>query len=401
MGDCIAKDVSLDFSIRFIDLVNSLSALRSLAEVNVNTTDEKLLIRDALKALIHNQEMERCSVFLLEDGYLENATGLDWSDCLKDDPDTTKSLTSTANLSQRFRVGEGVIGKAAATRTLQHCRDCSSDSQFLAKGDKLDYLAQGSLISVPIEVSDNLLGILNISHPQVNFFSEWHERLLLVYCGLMGQLITNNRLTNQLEGEVVKRTKKMEEALSQVHEIKDRYRRQSLHDELTGLFNRRYFFPQAESALAISHRYRHSFSVLIVDIDYFKKVNDTHGHQVGDKVLKKVAEKLSASVRDCDILARFGGEEFAIVLPNTNVSEGERFAERLCKDIREMELNITNDPLSISVSIGVSGLNEGSSRSSKVTIDRLLYLADKALYKAKSSGRNQVIVYQTERSSTF
>jgi len=395
MGDCIGKDGSLDFSIRFIDLVNSLSALRSLAAVNVNGTDEQLLIRDALKALIHNQEMESCSVFLLEGEYLENAAGLDWDDYLRDG-----TGNNAAKSSQRFRVGEGVIGKAAATRTLQHCRDCAGDSQFLIKGNKLDHLVQGSLISVPIEVSGNLLGILNISHPQVNFFSEWHERLLMVYCGLMGQLITNNRLMHQLEGEVVKRTKKMEEALSQVHEIKDRYRRQSLHDELTGLFNRRYFFPQAESALAISHRYRHSLSVLIIDIDYFKKVNDTHGHQVGDKVLKKVAEKLSVSVRDCDILARFGGEEFVIVLPNTNISEGEGFAERLCQDIREMELYITDNPLTVSVSIGVTGVNEGGYRSNKVTIDRLLYLADKALYKAKSSGRDQAIVYRTERSST-
>jgi diguanylate cyclase (GGDEF)-like protein len=159
-------------------------------------------------------------------------------------------------------------------------------------------------------------------------------------------------------------------------------------DYLTNLSNRRYFMEQAEMELSRSRRFGKSLSLLMMDIDFFKKVNDKHGHNAGDEVLRKLADVCRQTLRTVDIVGRMGGEEFAIILPETEMVKALEAAERLRESIAQAKVPMESGlSLQFTVSIGVTSqiyLNDN--------IDVLLSQADKALYKAKESGRNKVCV---------
>lgn len=161
-------------------------------------------------------------------------------------------------------------------------------------------------------------------------------------------------------------------------------------DPLTGLANRRHFMAQAEEELSRTHRYGGPLSVLMVDIDHFKRVNDTYGHKTGDLVLRKFADLSRHMLRDIDTIGRIGGEEFAILLPETDGSRGREVAERLRSALAEAELPVEQGlPLRFTVSIGIASL-----AGPGVNIDTLLNQADQALYEAKHAGRNRVRAYE-------
>lgn len=160
---------------------------------------------------------------------------------------------------------------------------------------------------------------------------------------------------------------------------------QARNDFLTGLSNRRYFIEQAETALAISERYARPLSVFMLDIDHFKKINDTYGHQVGDEVLRHLSEIMQEVLREVDIIGRLGGEEFAVLLPETTLDNAMKAAERLREKVSLHAVLLTGGlPLHFTVSIGVAVL-----RSKGLNIDTLLNFADEALYEAKRE-RNKV-----------
>ena len=162
-------------------------------------------------------------------------------------------------------------------------------------------------------------------------------------------------------------------------------------DGLTGLANRRHFLELAELELARSLRYGNELSVLMLDIDHFKTVNDTHGHKIGDLVLQKLAKICHQAVREFDIIGRLGGEEFAILLPETAGDKALEVAERIRQSIAVSRVPLgLSQPLAFTASIGVATLTE-----KKNEIDALLNEADKALYEAKRAGRNKVCVGAT------
>ena len=157
-------------------------------------------------------------------------------------------------------------------------------------------------------------------------------------------------------------------------------------DSLTGAFNRRHFMEAANNEILRSERYGHPLSVLMLDIDHFKAVNDTHGHGIGDEALKETVHVIEKTLRNEDTLGRLGGEEFAVLLPETKVSQAVLLAERIRVAISEIVIDTPTDPLSFTMSIGISQLSEGDSN-----IDDILKRADEGLYKAKEQGRNQVV----------
>ncbi len=164
--------------------------------------------------------------------------------------------------------------------------------------------------------------------------------------------------------------------------------RQAHIDYLTGVNNRGYFIQLAESELARAKRYSSNLSIFMIDIDFFKQVNDLHGHKVGDEVLKKLTEVCRVALREVDIMGRVGGEEFAILLPETNKADATEVAERLRAAIAEAQVPMENGlPIEFTVSIGVSSLETKDDN-----LDVLLNHADKALYQAKDTGRNKVCV---------
>ncbi|OIO71397.1 MAG: hypothetical protein AUJ57_07150 [Zetaproteobacteria bacterium CG1_02_53_45] len=168
--------------------------------------------------------------------------------------------------------------------------------------------------------------------------------------------------------------------------LEDELMRQARIDALTGLNNRRYFFELAEHELARAKRHHAPFAVLMLDLDYFKRVNDTYGHLVGDKVLQKLATACVQTLREIDIIGRIGGEEFAILLPETKGKQALDVAERLRLTIAgEAIANKQGDAIHFTVSIGVTILI-----ATDAIVEDILNRADTALYAAKNSGRNRI-----------
>jgi len=173
---------------------------------------------------------------------------------------------------------------------------------------------------------------------------------------------------------------KEEEAMKRVYET-------TLRDALTGLYNRRHLERQLDVEIASALRHRKHLTVAMLDIDHFKRVNDTYGHAAGDAVLKSFAAKVSELVRPEDLFARYGGEEFTLVLRDTHTSQAMVLAERLRSTIEQSEVVFGGVTIRVTSSCGVAGLEE-CEQPDKATVMRI---ADERLYQAKQTGRNRVI----------
>ena len=156
-------------------------------------------------------------------------------------------------------------------------------------------------------------------------------------------------------------------------------------DGMTGLFNRRHFLSLAEIEWSRYQRHRRPMSLVLFDIDRFKSINDSFGHYAGDHVITQIADICRQQKRKSDIIARFGGEEFLMLLPETDLEAAQRVAERLRRQVETSGFCVASNAIHATISIGVSEANP-----SMDTVFDLIKLADKALYKAKDSGRNRV-----------
>ncbi len=163
-------------------------------------------------------------------------------------------------------------------------------------------------------------------------------------------------------------------------------------DQLTGLYNRRYLASHLSAMFDRAYWTGRSLSVLILDIDHFKSINDTYGHDAGDKVIQNFAERITSAIRGIDLACRYGGEEFLIAMPDTDKNFAAIVAERLREDIagEKIYLNGGRDVVEVTVSIGVASTEESDEDD---TSQRLIKRADEALYKAKNSGRNKVMLF--------
>ena len=177
--------------------------------------------------------------------------------------------------------------------------------------------------------------------------------------------------------------------ITEQKELQQKLEEQANTDYLTGCSSRRYFLEQAEQEILRFHRYGVYMSVLMLDLDHFKKINDTYGHPAGDIILKEMVQICRTNLRDVDMLGRLGGEEFAISLPATNNERAIEVANRLCNAIAILKVYTEgNPPIQFTVSIGVA-----CPLISDLHIDNVIKRADKALYQAKQTGRNKVCNY--------
>lgn len=185
-------------------------------------------------------------------------------------------------------------------------------------------------------------------------------------------------ISNALEKAGLKREMRMaQEKLAEM----------SVRDELTGMFNRRYFQEALEREISGAERYGHGLALCMIDLDHFKRVNDTHGHLCGDRVLKEFARLLDDSIRKYDVGCRYGGEEFAVILPDTSLDKALSLCERFRERVRDFEFTYEELGLHITTSVGVAARPPGNDISG----EQLVALADKALYQAKSQGRDRVV----------
>ncbi len=177
------------------------------------------------------------------------------------------------------------------------------------------------------------------------------------------------------------------EVIKQINFMYSRTKYLSLTDELTGLANRRCFENTFEKEFLRAKRYNNKLTLVIFDIDYFKKVNDTFGHQCGDYILKQVSNAALQTFRKTDTVFRFGGEEFVVILTETDINQSIIPLERFRKTVETLDLNYHGQPVNITVSIGACQLTPDIHSK-----DILLEKTDNALYKAKNSGRNKTIL---------
>jgi diguanylate cyclase (GGDEF)-like protein len=173
-----------------------------------------------------------------------------------------------------------------------------------------------------------------------------------------------------------------------IQKVNEQLQRLAVTDGLTGLYNHRYFRDRLESEFERARRYMVPLSCLIMDIDNFKKVNDTFGHLQGDSILREIAARTLQTVRKSDIVARYGGEEFVVIMPQTGAEGAKAYADRICREISEGTFEGMPTPGAVTVSVGVAVFDPDR----MFDCEALIRVADGALYRAKHEGKNRVIV---------
>ncbi len=186
--------------------------------------------------------------------------------------------------------------------------------------------------------------------------------------------------------------------LLELRQSKEQLQQMALTDPLTKLGNRATFDMSIKQAAACTQRSGSPYSLLMIDLDFFKNFNDNYGHQTGDAVLRSVADAIKVSARDADICCRYGGEEFAVILPDTKANNAEVLAKRIHKQVAKVSRKQPTGRIPISVSIGISCTNLDN--NSNIHPSKLIEEADQALYLAKENGRNRTETWQPDESVT-
>jgi diguanylate cyclase (GGDEF)-like protein len=199
----------------------------------------------------------------------------------------------------------------------------------------------------------------------------------------------NITLRKRMESELLHAKQSIETSNAQLRDALEREQQNARTDDLTGLNNRRHVFALARQAFAVAVRYRHPLGAILLDVDHFKGINDRWGHQIGDEVLKHVAGVARHHLRSADILGRYGGEEFIVLLPDSTAEQSKVVAERIREEIGRDSLDTAKGGVAVTISAGVADTTQGGHDG----IERLIGLADQALYAAKQAGRDRTIVY--------
>ncbi len=222
-----------------------------------------------------------------------------------------------------------------------------------------------SVIAIPMLTENKLLGLLVMLSDKLDFLDIFQVGLLEVLCNQASISIANAKLHAEIE-------------------------KLATTDGLTGLYNHRRFQEDLSEEFKRLHRQSSPVSLILADIDYFKKVNDTYGHPVGDLVLKGVSKIIREEIRDIDMPARYGGEEFAVILPGTDAEGSKIIAERLRKAVMDTTFSADGKPLKVTISIGIA-----SAPVDAKSKEDLLEKTDQALYHAKHNGRNQSVIWRS------
>jgi diguanylate cyclase (GGDEF)-like protein len=244
---------------------------------------------------------------------------------------------------------------AAKGRTI-YVPDVDKDSRYVKRRAR----ATGSMLSVPLRSKGRILGVMNLNRREIDAFDQQELRLAEAIAAQAALAIANARLYQQ------------------TLEL-------SFTDSLTAVANRRQLFLRLEQEFSRSVRFGDPLSLLMIDLDLFKQINDRYGHTVGDGVLRGVALALRRNVRKIDIVARYGGEEFCVVLPRVGKPEGLEVAEKLRRAVAAAKLPGPEGSLTVTISIGVATLGIDAD-----DVAGLIEKADAALYEAKREGRDRV-----------
>lgn len=269
----------------------------------------------------------------------------------------------------RFTPGEGAAGMVFESRTMLYLKDIENDRRFIHFRGKLRF--SGSALLLPLLAANQCVGVMLLFRAAKEAFSFEDVGLYHIIASQTAGAIANALL----------HLKTVELAT---------------HDELTGLYNRRMFETRLDMEWERARRFSHSLALIMIDVDHFKKFNDDHGHLVGDDVLRQTAAQLQRLVRRVDMVARFGGEEFTILLPRTAKPEAHDVAEKLRRAVETTSFFSEGEmlPFSVTISAGLA-----STQDEPATAKQLVDMADQALLYAKSTGRNRVVSFGSFQSA--
>jgi diguanylate cyclase (GGDEF)-like protein len=296
---------------------------------------------------------------------------------LYDEPSQKLKIAATYGIEEskligmEFGVGEGVTGSAIEQKKMIYVPNTRQDDRYLYyKGQKPEDV---SFMSVPLlgPSGDKVIGALNVNRPAHEPFQKQDRETLQAVSHLISVAITNAHLYQQLK------------------EL-------SVRDELTGLYNRRYGQETVHREITRAARFGRPLSVLMIDIDHFKRFNDRYGHPMGDIMLKEFSALLNASLRDVDCIIRWGGEEFLIILPVTDLDGALNVAEKLRRNAKQCTFTKLDTKLKpyFAISIGVAAYPDNADKESD-----LILAVDKALYEAKKTGRDRAVIAKSKTAS--
>ncbi|MNK70503.1 Response regulator PleD [compost metagenome] len=294
-------------------------------------------------------------------------------DCLiflKDEETQTLQAQATSSEPSTSRIppiplGEGPLGRVAEQSEPVHMASLDPDAYPALLGHR-------ALLALPITSEGTTLGVIAIAKRTLGAFPPETERMLTVIASQAAVAIRNAQLY---------------QASQQL----------AITDGLTGVYNRRYFQRQLEAEFRRAPRFGYSVALMLIDIDHFKRFNDTHGHLLGDQVLRSVGQILRESTRETDVVARYGGEEFAVILPETTCEQALEVAKRVRKNLaRHPFWGRGQTPVKVTASIGIA-----ARLASEIKPEELIDLADAALYEAKHGGRDRVCAADAPGSLSF
>lgn len=261
----------------------------------------------------------------------------------------------------RISAEEGIVGWVASKGEALLVEDVSKDPRFAARFDDKTLFTTTSVLAVPMTIKGKTVGVIElVNGPGQGSFTKEDERILSSIAGFAAIALENARNFQRIEELTVV-------------------------DEHTGLFNVRHLEQVLGPEVERARRYHHPLSLIFIDLDRFKAVNDRYGHQVGSAILKECGEVWRRTLRNTDVPIRYGGDEFVCLLPETSREQGIRCAERLLKALKEKPFLVEGFSIEITASFGVATFPEAADSA-----EALLHAADAAMYRAKESGRDGV-----------
>lgn len=340
--------------------LHNVSILYNISQAMNFIDDLKRLLNTILDKALETIDAEKGSLMLYD--FSENVLQVKVVYGLADKK-VEEDINSGIIECAKIRAGEGIAGSVFANKKSVISNLGQNDPRF--KNFKTSSANVNSLLCVPLIAKGEVIGVVNISNKK------------------------NNRLFNKQDLEF------MEALANQAAIAIDNAKLYELatKDGLTKLYTHRHFFTLLDTELKRATRYKHVLSVIMMDIDNFKNINDTYGHAVGDKVLREVAGVIRNTVRKIDMPARYGGEEFAVILPETNGADASIIAHRLRRKVEDLDVTLNDGTkINITISVGIASFPDVS--EDELT---LMDFADKALYESKHHGKNCVHLYSDSK----
>jgi len=337
------------------DLTKDVSVFLEIAKTVGSAMDSEEIFSAILDKSTQYVQAEQGSIMLLDEDRRELSIK------------AMKGLNKKIVELLKIRPGEGISGQVLTSGSPLMVADIDADHR-VAQERRPRYKTK-SFISIPLKLSGRTIGVLNVADKvSGEVFSDEDLQLLVSIGAYASVAIERSRFYQKTE------------------ELK----KISITDSLTGLLNRRYFQERMSEEIERSRRHHLPLSLIMLDVDNFKQVNDRLGHLVGDEVLKATARCLRNSIRTIDVAARYGGEEFTVILPQTSKADAQTIAERICAEVYRLDLPFIKpeQKIVLSVSLGLATYPEDAE-----TLEDLVRNADIALYAAKSQGKNRVVVY--------